>query len=298
MFQHDTNRREPVKMTRELIEQIIGMMEKVRSKKPLIHHITNYVTVNDCANIVLAIGASPIMADDIDEVETITSISSALVINIGTLSRRTIESMIAAGKKANELGIPVVLDPVGAGASSLRNQTTERILSEVKVTVLRGNMSEIRFTAGLKADTKGVEVSEADQRIGAGEGSKVAQDVARRLGCVVAITGPTDIITDGDRTIYIENGTRHMSNVTGTGCMCSSLVGSFCGAMDDTSGGPLIAAASGVLVMGLSGELAYEASKHLGYGSFRTTIIDAVSKLDGETLAAKARIYEAGFGIS
>ena len=184
-------------MSREVIHQIIGMMEDIRAKKPLVHHITNYVTVNDCANIVLAIGASPIMADDIDEVETITSISSALVINIGTLNRRTIESMVAAGKKANELGIPVVLDPVGAGASALRNETTERLLAEVKVTVLRGNMSEIRYTAGLEADTKGVEVSEADQKIGTDEGTQVAQNVARKFGCVVAITGPTDIITDG-----------------------------------------------------------------------------------------------------
>lgn len=279
-------------MTRELIDQITSMMQNIRAKKPLIHHITNYVTVNDCANIVLAIGASPIMADDIGEVETITSISSALVINIGTLNRRTIESMIAAGKKANELGIPVVLDPVGAGASGLRNETTERILSEVKVTVLRGNMSEIRFCAGLKADTKGVEVSEADRNISADEGSKVARDVARKFGCVVAITGATDIITDGRRTIYIENGTKHMSNVTGTGCMCTSLVGSFCGAMDDATGGPLIAAAGGVLVMGLAGELAYEATKHLGYGSFHIGIIDAVSKLDAETVAARAKIHE------
>ncbi|HHX10468.1 MAG TPA: hydroxyethylthiazole kinase [Firmicutes bacterium] len=278
-------------MTRKLTDRIIGMMEDVRSRKPLVHHITNYVTVNDCANIVLAIGASPIMADDIDEVETITSISSALVINIGTLNRRTIESMVAAGKKANELGIPVVLDPVGAGASSLRNQTTQRILDQVKITVLRGNMSEIRFTAGLEADTKGVEVSEADQNIGADEGSKVAQDVARKFGCVVAITGPTDIITDGDRTIYIENGTKHMSNITGTGCMCSSLVGAFCGVLDGKSDGPLVAAAGGVLVTGLSGEIAYEATKHLGYGSFRTGIIDTVSKLDADTLIEKARIY-------
>ena len=280
-------------MTRELIDQITNMMENIRVKKPLIHHITNYVTVNDCANIVLAIGASPIMADDIDEVETITSISSALVINIGTLNRRTIESMVAAGKRANELGIPVVLDPVGAGASGLRNETTERLLAEVKLTVLRGNMSEIRFCAGLKADTKGVEVSEADQKIGADEGSEVARDVARKFGCVVAITGATDIITDGERTIYIENGTRHMSNVTGPGCMCTSLVGSFCGAMDEATGGPLIAAAGGVLAMGLAGDLAYEAAKDKGYGSFHIAIIDAASKLDSDTLGARAKIYEA-----
>ena len=253
-------------MTRELIDQITNMMENIRVKKPLIHHITNYVTVNDCANIVLAIGASPIMADDIDEVETITSISSALVINIGTLNRRTIESMVAAGKRANELGIPVVLDPVGAGASGLRNETTERLLAEVKLTVLRGNMSEIRFCAGLKADTKGVEVSEADQKIGADEGSEVARMSPANSAAWLRLQG---LRTSSRTGAYNLHRKRHQAYVqcTGTGCMCTSLVGSFCGAMDEATGGPLIAAAGGVLAMGLAGELAYEAAKDKGYGS-------------------------------
>ncbi len=277
-------------MKQKIVEQIGKMLKQVHDGNPLVHHITNYVTVNDCANIVLAIGASPIMADDMDEVEEIVSISSSLVLNIGTLNRRTIKSMIASGKKANQLGIPVIFDPVGAGASHLRNKTTQDILDAVKISVLRGNMSEIRFAAGLKADTKGVEVSAADQKIGLGEAKDIAENLASRLDCIVAITGATDIISDGKCTICIENGTKHLSNVTGTGCMCSSLVGAFCGVAKSSDF--LIAATAGVLVTGLCGELAYEKAGTMGYGSFRTAIIDAVSKLDEKTLAERAKLYE------
>jgi len=275
-------------MGNELINQIAQALEALRSKKPLVHHITNYVTVNDCANIVLAIGASPIMADDIDEVEAITSISSALVLNIGTLNRRTVESMLAAGRKANALNIPVVFDPVGAGASELRNKTTERILKEVKINVLRGNMSEIRFVAGLDTNTKGVDVSDIDLQGGLEAGRFIAESVAKELGCVAAITGVTDILSDGRRTVWIENGTNLLSNVTGTGCMCTSLVGSFCGAGNDF----LIAAAGGILSMGIAGEIAAENAGAKGNGSFHMAIIDAISKMNAGTLTGRARIYE------
>jgi hydroxyethylthiazole kinase len=276
-------------MKENLLAQIVWILEEVHRKKPLIHHITNYVTVNDCANIVLAIGASPIMADDIEEVETITSISSALVLNIGTLNRRTIESMLAAGKKANALNIPVILDPVGAGASELRNRTTEKLLKEIKISVLRGNMSEIRFVAGLEADTKGVDASDADLVRGTETGRAVAEKVAKELGCVTTITGATDIVSDGVRTILIENGTKLLSNVTGTGCMCTSLVGAFCGVADDT----LIAAAGAILSLGIAGELAAARAGDKGNGSFHLAIIDAVSKLTAETLTGRAKIQEA-----
>ena len=144
-------------MNIDIAQKVVELLNRLKNKKPLIHNITNYVTVNDCANILLAIGASPIMADDLKESADITSIASALVINIGTLNERTIESMIASGKKANELNIPVVLDPVGAGASSFRNETTKRILEEIKISVLRGNISEIKFIAGLESEKKGVD---------------------------------------------------------------------------------------------------------------------------------------------
>ena len=276
-------------MGNELINQIARTLETVRSKRPLIHHITNYVTVNDCANIVLAIGASPIMADDIDEVEAITSISSALVLNIGTLNHRTVESMLAAGKKANRLKIPVVFDPVGAGASELRNKTTERILKEVKVNVLRGNMSEIRFIARLGANTKGVDVSDVDLQSGLDSGRSIAKSAAKELGCVTVITGATDVLSDGSRTVWIKNGTELLTNVTGTGCMCTSLVGSFCGVENDL----LIAAAGGILSMSIAGEIAAENSGEKGNGSFHMAVIDAVSKMSAGTLIERAKIHEA-----
>ncbi|MDR3644964.1 MAG: hydroxyethylthiazole kinase [Clostridia bacterium] len=276
-------------MEEALILQISRVLDEVRRKKPLIHHITNYVTVNDCANIVLAIGASPIMADDIGEAEAIAAISSALVLNIGTLNGRTLESMLAAGKKANACHIPVVLDPVGAGASELRNRATERLLHEVRVSVLLGNLSEIRFAAGLNAATKGVDVSDADLESGAEISRATAEKAARELGCVAAVTGATDMISDGSRTLAIRNGVRRLSAVTGTGCMCTSLVGTFCGATDDC----LIAAAGGVLSMGIAGELAEESAGGRGNGSFHIAIIDAVSGLSADILAGRAKIDEA-----
>lgn len=276
-------------MKQEFVEQIGHILESIRSKKPLIHHITNYVTVNDCANITLAIGASPIMADDIGEAAAITSISSALVLNIGTLNERTIESMLAAGKRANEINIPVVFDPVGAGASELRNRTAKRILHEVRVSVLRGNMSEIRFIAGLNSSTKGVDASDADMQGGLETGSSVAETVAKNYGCVAAITGATDFLSDGRRTILLDNGTKLLSNVTGTGCMCTSLVGSFCGASEDY----LAAAAGGVLCMSIAGEIAAEKAGETGNGSFHMALIDAVSKMTAATIEERAKIHEA-----
>ncbi|MBE6821681.1 MAG: hydroxyethylthiazole kinase [Ruminococcaceae bacterium] len=275
-------------MKQDLMKQIGDILKSIRATKPLIHHITNYVTVNDCANITLAVGASPIMADDLGEAADITSISSALVLNMGTLNERTIESMLAAGKQANAIKIPVVFDPVGAGASELRNKTVERILREVKVSVLRGNMSEIRFLAGLHATTKGVDASDADLQGGLEIGHSIAETTAKKYGCVAAITGPTDILSDGRRTVLLQNGTKLLSNVTGTGCMCTSLVGSFCGASKDF----LAAAAGGVLCMSLAGELAAEQAGETGNGSFHMAIFDAVSKMTAATMERRAKIEE------
>lgn len=276
-------------MEQAFVKRIGDSLESIRRKKPLIHHITNYVTVNDCANITLAIGASPIMADDIGEAAAITSISSALVLNVGTLNERTIESMLAAGKRANEIKIPVVFDPVGVGASELRNRTAERILHEVRLSVLRGNLSEIRFIAGLTSTAKGVDASDTDRQSGLEDGRSIAETVAKRLGCVTAITGATDILSDGRRTILLDNGTKLLSDVTGTGCMCTSLVGSFCGASENS----LFAAAGGVLCMGIAGEIAAERAGETGNGSFHTAIIDAVSKITAATIEEKAKIHEA-----
>ena len=276
-------------MVNELKLEVVNLLKKLKEKKPLVHNITNYVTVNDCANILLAIGASPIMADDFREAADITSISSALVINIGTLNERTIESMIASGKKANELNIPVVFDPVGAGASAFRNETTKRILDEVKINVLRGNMSEIKFIAGLDFETKGVDASESDMQGGNEKGIRAAEDLARKFGCVVAITGATDIVSDGEKTVVLENGTKMLSKVTGTGCMTTALVGGFLGACE-YSNEYFTAAVSGILSMSICGEIAEEKAGSIGIGSFHVAIMDAISNLNEEEILSMAKV--------
>ena len=268
-----------------LINSCGDLLNEVRERNPLIHNITNYVTVNDCANAILAIGASPIMADDIGEVEEIASISSALVINIGTLNQTTIASMIKAGRKANELNIPVVLDPVGAGASTLRNRTVEEILSQVKVAVIRGNLSELSFIAGYEASTKGVDAAKSDEKYDALEIGKL---VANRYSCVVGITGKIDIITNGIRYAQVANGHKLLSRVTGTGCMTSALVASFCGATKDY----YTATVAGIATMGISGELAFESAGSIGTGSFHINIIDALSKMNSTLFIERGKIHE------
>ncbi len=271
-------------MMNQITNDVIKAITAVRSKAPLVHNITNYVTVNDCANAVLAIGASPIMADDILEAADITAISSALVINIGTLNQRTIASMVAAGKRANELGIPVVLDPVGAGASALRNDTVKTLLEQVRMSIIRGNISEVGFLAGLQVSTKGVDAAESDA---GNDAVAVAKVVAARFHCVAAITGAIDVISDGTRVVKIHNGHPMLSKVTGTGCMTTALVGSFAGAAD-----PFTAAVGGIASMGIAGELAYEQAGRLGTGSFHIGIIDALSRLDAELIEERAKLYE------
>ena len=265
----------------DIKKNVMTALEELRKKNPLVHNITNYVTVNDCANAILAIGASPIMADDINEVADITSISSAVVINIGTLSKNTISSILEAGKKANELGIPVVFDPVGAGASILRNDTTTEIIEKIKLSIIRGNLSEISFIAGLEVSTKGVDSSEADSK---NDAVSIAKSVAKKLNCVVAITGEVDIITDGETLIKIKNGHKMLSMVTGTGCMSTALAGSFAGATSDY----LTAAVAGILSMGISGEISYKNYGKIGTGSFHIAIIDALSNLSPEIIRDRA----------
>lgn len=262
-------------------------LQEVRTKKPLIHHITNYVTVNDCANVTLAIGASPIMADAIEEVAEITSIASGLVLNIGTLNERTVDSMQMAGQKANEVGIPVVFDPVGAGASNFRNQTTKTLLSTVKFSVIRGNLSEIRYITGLSSNTKGVDASDLDMGDGLEAIIQIAKNCAKQYEAAIAITGATDVISNGTTTYCIENGDPKLSKISGTGCMCNSLIASYVAATNDT----LIGTLAGVLTMGLAGELA--AKEYHGTGSYHMNIMDKISLLDGITLEEGARLYEA-----
>ncbi|MGI6011604.1 MAG: hydroxyethylthiazole kinase [Ruminococcus sp.] len=268
-----------------VIKDAANLNTRMREVVPLVHNITNYVTVNDCANALLAIGASPIMADDIRETSDITAISSALVINMGTLNQRTVESMIRSGKTANELNIPVVFDPVGAGASAFRNETARQILEEVKISILRGNLSEISFIAGLEAAAKGVDVSEADRMNDPVEAARLA---AEKISCVVGVTGAIDIVTDGKRVAKIRNGHPMMSKVTGTGCMTSAITAGYAGMKEDM----WVAAAAGILSMGLAGEIAYARAGHLGTGSFRTSIIDGLSSLNEAKIEEMAKVEE------
>jgi len=268
----------------DILNKIGAALQAVRNKKPLVHHITNYVTVNDCANITLSIGASPVMADDAAEVAEMVSFASALVINIGTLQERTIKSMLIAGKAAKAKGIPVILDPVGAGATKLRTRTAEQIICEVSPNVIRGNMSEIKVLLGIKAGIRGVD-STADEQ----DAADVAQQLAERLGSVVAVTGKTDVIAGHGQVYTIDNGHPLMANVTGTGCMATSLVGSCCGAsMDD-----VIGTVTGILVMGLAGERAF-ASLQGGesVGTFHTRLFDEVYNMTAEKILQFGKVAQ------
>ena len=261
----------------------------VRAKSPLIHNITNYVTVNDCANMVLACGASPIMADDAAEVEDITTICGGLNINIGTLNSRTITSMLLAGKKANQLGHPVVLDPVGAGASRLRTDTAFRLLRDVKFTVIRGNISEIKTLASGAGTTKGVDADVADKVTEENLDSAVAfaKAFSAQTCAVIAITGAIDIVADAEKAYCIRNGNAMMSSITGTGCQLSALTAAFVTA---NPGHPLEAAA--VCAMGLAGETAHKRLTPLdGNSTYRNYIIDAIYNMTPDQLEEGAN-YE------
>lgn len=255
------------------------IFENVRRKAPLIHNITNYVTVNDCANMLLACGGSPIMADEQDEAVEITAICGGLNINIGTLNQRTIPAMFAAGKRANELGHTVVLDPVGAGASGLRTDTAVQLLEKIQFSVIRGNISEIKTLAFGSGTTKGVDADVADRitEENLDEAVDFAREFAHRTGAVVAITGAIDIVADGERAFCIRNGRPEMSSITGTGCQLSALTAAFVTANPERV---LEAAAAAVCAMGLCGEIAYRRMTDLdGNSSYRNYIIDAMYRL-------------------
>lgn len=266
------------------------MLGNVRQRAPLVHCITNFVTANDCANILLACGASPIMACDEGEAEDIASLCGGLVLNIGTLRQETVPAMLKAGQTANRLGRPVVLDPVGAGASRLRTETALRLLSEVRFAVIRGNISEIKALARGSA-TPGVDAAPADRVSEENLSQAVAfvKAFARGTGAVAAVTGAIDIVTDGQRAFCIRNGSPLMSRVTGTGCQLSALTGAFIAANPSKT---LEAAAAAVCAMGLCGQTAQARLEPLdGTGSYRNYLMDAVSNLTAAALEQGAN-YE------
>ena len=274
------------------MEQVLKtMLENVRAKSPLVHNITNYVTVNDVANVLLAAGGSPIMSDDADDVEDITSICGGLNINIGTLNKNTRPSMFLAGKKANALGHIVLLDPVGAGASRLRTDTANRLMHEVRFDAVRGNISEIKTLCTGSGTTKGVDADAVDAVTEANldDGVALVKAFAKQTGCIIAVTGAIDLVSDGERCWCIRNGRAEMSRITGTGCQLSALMTAFLVANPDHK---LDAAAAAVCMMGLAGEIGW-ANLQPGDGNstYRNRIIDAIFNMTGDALEEGAK-YE------
>jgi len=252
----------------------------LRERKPLVHQITNYVVMNETANATLALGALPVMAHAREEVEEMVALAGALVLNIGTLSPPWVEAMIAAGKAAGAAGTPVVLDPVGAGATRYRTDTAKRILCEVAVTVLRGNQGEVATLVGVAAEVRGVESLGA-----ADEPAEIARLAARNLGLVASVTGVVDYVSDGERVLSVANGHELLASVTGTGCMSSAITGCFLAVKGDE---PLTAASEALAAFGVAGEDAARDAK--GPGSFHVGLYDALAALDPVTLDGRARI--------
>ena len=251
----------------------------IRERKPLIHQITNYVVMNETANATLSLGALPVMAHAVEEVEEMASVAGALVLNIGTLSEHWIEAMLLAAKAANAADVPVVLDPVGAGATRLRTETAKRILDEAEIAVVRGNAAEVATLAGREAEIRGVE------SIGAADsGAELATAAASALGCVVSVTGPVDHVSDGARTIAVANGDALLGTVSGTGCMSTAITGCFL-AVAST---PLEAATEALVAFGVAGEDATVGAK--GPGSFHVALYDALYNLDPATLDSRAKV--------
>ena len=264
----------------------------VRAMTPLVHCITNYVTVNDCANALLACGGSPIMSDEPDDVVDIQTICGGLVLNIGTLNERTIRGMHAAGARATELGHPIVLDPVGAGASALRTKTAGDLLDAYDIAVIRGNMSEMKALTGAASSTRGVDVNPDDAvtEQNLAESASFAKALASETGAVVAITGAIDLVADAKRAVAIWNGTPIMGKITGTGCMLSCVTAAYAVANPDSLFDGVVAAVVG---SGVAGEIALARMQSVdGNASFRTYLIDALYNMGGEALEAVARIEE------
>ena len=255
-------------------------LRTLRERKPLVHQITNYVVMNETANVTLALGALPVMAHAREEVEEMVGLAGALVLNIGTLSPPWVEAMLAAGKAANAAAVPVVLDPVGAGATSYRTRTARQIVDEVDVAVLRGNQGEVATLVGVAAEVRGVESIGVD-----GEPAELARAAAKHLGVVVSVTGRVDHVSDGKSVLSVANGHELLTTVTGTGCMSSAITGCFLAVKRDA---PLEAAAEALTAFGVAAEDAARDAR--GPGSFHVGLYDAVAALDPETLDGKATI--------
>ena len=258
---------------------IYGILEKVRTQKPLVHHLTNWVTIYDCANIVKVLGASPVMAHAKEESGDMAKLGSSLVLNIGTLTPDFIESMKVAAKSANKKGIPVILDVCGAGATPFRDEKSFELLDGVRIDVIKGNASEIARIAGENVQTKGVDSVDVEKDL-----IDIARQLAEKRNATVVITGKEDIVADKDRHYIVKNGHELMAHVVGTGCMASSAIGTFCAVEKDLAKASVAALAC----FGIAGELAAKESK--GPGSFKESLYDNIYRLDKDTIEKMQRI--------
>lgn len=259
-----------------------AVLESLRHKKPLVHHITNYVTVNDCANITLSIGASPVMSHAWEEVEEMVSHADALVLNIGTLDHYQEKSMLLAGHAANSRDIPVIVDPVGTGATRYRTDFMSRLIGELQISVIKGNAGEIGTLAGADARVRGVDAGNVR-----GDLITIAQDFALETGISIAISGAMDIVSDGSKVLIVENGHSMMGRISGTGCMATSIIGSFAAVHRDMAEASAISLAA----FGIAGERA--AACCSAPGSFKTALFDHLALLTPEELARNAKIRTA-----
>ena len=261
------------------------ILSRVEAFKPLVHHLTNYVTATDCANTVLALGGSPVMADAKEEVEEMVSMASALVINLGTLNSNGLESMVLAGKKANHLKIPIILDAVGVGATNFRTLKAQTLLETLKFTCIKGNASEILSLFGYDVKTKGVDAIDYPQY----DYPSIACQMAKKYSAVVCITGKIDRISDGNKSYELFNGHEKLSKISGSGCMTTSIIGTLLGAKISA----LQACLTGVSLMAIAGECAEEESlKTQGLASYKISLMDHLSCLSGQVLSKKLKIKE------
>ncbi|MBQ8999598.1 MAG: hydroxyethylthiazole kinase [Clostridium sp.] len=265
------------------------LINKVKEINPLVLHYTNEVTINDCANITLALGASPLMSYSNEEVEEVVSIASSVVINIGTMNSSRLDLFVKAGKAANKFNKPVILDPVGVFATKTRTDFTNKLLNEIKFDVVKGNVAEIKFIGGLDVRGQGVDSFDDGEDI-----SEVIKKIAKKLGCIVVATGKSDFISDGNTVIKIFNGTSKLKSVTGTGCMTGSLIGSYLGAYNNLEGRErdnfkkVEAVAMGVLTMAVSGELADK--DNISIGTFKEKLMNNVYEMNIDKLKEYGRI--------
>ncbi|MCX5716264.1 MAG: hydroxyethylthiazole kinase [Candidatus Omnitrophica bacterium] len=256
-----------------------SLLETVRKQRPVVHHLTNWVTIYDCANVVKVLGASPVMAHAKEEAAEMASIASALVLNIGTLTDDLIEAMKIAAKSANKKGIPVVLDACGCGATQLRNKKTFELLDETRIDIIKGNASEIAKVAGENVRTKGVDATKVEKDL-----IQIAKELAAKRKATVVITGAEDIVSDGKKLYIVKNGHEMMSHIVGTGCMAASVIGTFAAVEKDLA----LAAASGLVCFEVASECAVKGS--VGPGTFKEKLFDYLYHLDKKTIDSMQRV--------